>query len=176
MGGAVHLTDVERKFAENEVIVSKTDLAGRITYANDVFVRISGYSEKELLGQPHNLIRHPGTPGCVFNLLWETIADGGEAFAYVVNRCKNGDHYWVFAHVAPSYAKDGTINAYHSTKRAPNPQALEKIKPLYAQLLEEEQASANRNDGLKTAGELLNTIIKDQNTDYDRLVLSWQQL
>jgi PAS domain S-box-containing protein len=110
MSKAVHLTGVERTFVENEIIVSKTDLKGRITYANDVFIKLAGFTETELLGQPHSIIRHPEMPRCVFKLLWDTIAEGGEIFAYVVNRSKNGDHYWVFAHVTPTVriSEEGT--------------------------------------------------------------------
>jgi PAS domain S-box-containing protein len=85
-----------KTFREDEIIVSKTDLKGLITYANKTFLDISGFTEEELLGQPHNIIRHPDMPQCVFKLLWKTVAKGDEIFAYVKNMCKNGDHYWVF--------------------------------------------------------------------------------
>ena len=102
----MHLTGVERFFDKDEIIVSKTDLKGRMTYCNDVFLRIAGYTEQELLGQPHSIIRHPDMPRCVFKLLWDTIGAGKEIFAYVINRAKNGDHYWVLAHVTPSRDPD----------------------------------------------------------------------
>ena len=86
-------TGVERFFDDDDIIVSKTDLKGKITYANRVFSQVSGYTEPELIGQPHNLIRHPDMPRCVFKLLWDTVQDGREIFAYVVNLCKGGDHY-----------------------------------------------------------------------------------
>ena len=170
MSKARHLTGVERTFEENEIIVSKTDLKGRIEYANDVFLRVAGYHENELLGQPHSIIRHPEMPRCVFKLLWDTIGVGGEIFAYVNNCAKNGDNYWVFAHVTASYAKDGTINGYHSSRRVPNPLALEKVKPLYARLLEEEQRFQNRKDGMNSATELFGHIVSKQGLDYERLV------
>ena len=176
MSKTVHLTGVERTFEEDETIVSKTDLKGHITYANDVFIRVSGFSEEELYGQPHNIIRHPEMPRCVFKLLWDTVAEGGEIFAYVINRCKNGDHYWVFAHVTPSYAKDGSINGYHSSRRVPNPLALEKVKPLYARLLEEEGRFPNRKEGMHSATDLLGHIVEKQGTSYDKLVFSLQTL
>ena len=94
----------ESPFDENEIIVSKTDTRGRITYANDVFSRVSRFGVAELLGAPHSIIRHPDMPRCVFKLLWDTIQAKQEIFAYVVNMAKNGDHYWVFAHVTPSFA------------------------------------------------------------------------
>ena len=97
MGKNVTLTGVERFFDDDEIIVSKTDLKGIITYGNSVFYRLAGYTEKELIGVNHNVIRHPDMPRAVFKLLWDTLAEGREIFAYVVNRAKNGDHYWVFA-------------------------------------------------------------------------------
>lgn len=88
---------------DDEIIVSKTDLKGRITYANRVFLTIAGYTEQEVLGEPHSIIRHPDLPRCIFKLLWDTIQGGTEIFAYVINRCKNGDHYLVYAISGESY-------------------------------------------------------------------------
>ena len=105
---AIKPTGIERTFGEDEIIVSKTDLKGRITYANQVFLRIPGYTEKEVLGQPHNIIRHPDMPRCVFKLLWDTLEARREIFAYVINMACNGDHYWVFAHVTPTFEPTGT--------------------------------------------------------------------
>ena len=110
-------TGVARPFEEEEIIVSKTDLKGRITYANDVFVRISQYPLRELMGAPHSLIRHPNMPRCVFKLLWDTIEAKKEIFAYVLNLAKSGDHYWVFAHVTPSFDGNNNIIGYHSSRR-----------------------------------------------------------
>jgi PAS domain S-box-containing protein len=89
----VPLTGVARTFPDTEIIVSKTDTKGRLTYVNDVFSDVSGYTEAEVLGDPHSLVRHPDMPRCVFKLLWQTIEAGDEIFAYVNNRAKNGDHY-----------------------------------------------------------------------------------
>jgi PAS domain S-box-containing protein len=129
------LTGNERFFDEDELIVSKTDTKGRITYANKVFLRIALYREDEVLGKAHNIIRHPEMPRCVFRFLWDRIAAKHEVFAYVINRCKNGDHYWVFAHVTPTINEQGRIIGYHSSRRVPSASALEVIKPLYAELL-----------------------------------------
>ena len=107
MANVITPTGKERYFEKTELIVSKTDLKGRMLYVNDVFMRISGFNEKELLGQPHSMIRNPQMPRCVFKLLWDTLEAKKEIFAYVVNICKNGDHYWVLAHVTPSF--DGNI-------------------------------------------------------------------
>lgn len=133
----------ERTFAVDEIIVSKTDLQGRITYANDVFLRVAGYSESEILGAPHSILRHPDMPRAVFKLLWDTLQRKEEIFAYVLNLANNGDHYWVFAHVTPSYDLQGKHVGYHSNRRVPHPDAIEKVKPLYAKLLAIEHAQTN---------------------------------
>ena len=112
-----HLTGVERTFGDDEIIVSKTDTKGRITYANRVFQQVAGYTEDELLGKAHSIVRHPDMPRCVFKFLWDTIGAGNEVFAYVLNKAKNGDHYWVFAHVTPTFDDHGRIISYHSNRR-----------------------------------------------------------
>lgn len=140
------LTGVERTFGPDEIIVSKTDTKGRITYANEVFLRVSGYSEEELLGRAHSIIRHPRMPRCVFRFLWDTISAGNECFAYVINRCKNGDHYWVLAHVTPTFDGSGRITGYHSNRRLPSRDALMKIGPIYDALLAEEKKHALPGD------------------------------
>lgn len=165
------LTGVERTFPEDEIIVSKTDCAGRITYANDVFMEVAGYSERELLGQPHSVIRHPRMPRCVFRLLWQRIEAGEEIFAYVNNRAKNGDHYWVFAHVTPNLNASGAIIGYHSSRRLPRRDAIATIAPIYDRLLEVEQRQANRKDGLAAGSRMLESFLGEKGISYDRFVL-----
>ncbi len=173
MSKPVHLTGKERFFADDDIIVSKTDLKGRITYANQVFLQIADYTEKEVLGQPHSMIRHPDMPRCIFKLLWDTISQGKEIFAYVINRTKFGDHYWVLAHVTPTFDEDGkTIKGYHSNRRVPNPEALEVVKPLYAELKGEEEKHANAKDGMNAAYKLLQQKLTDAGMKYDEFILS----
>lgn len=175
MSNSVHVTGVERYFRPDEVIVSKTDLKGRIIYANEVFLRIADYTEREVLGQPHNLIRHPQMPRCVFKLLWDTVSQGQEIFAYVVNRTKHGDHYWVLAHVTPNYGADGSIIGYHSCRRVPEREAVAKIEPLYRELCRIEQAPENRKDGLTSGMEALQKQLAGFEDRYDRFVFSLMQ-
>ncbi len=162
----------EVSFGEDEIIVSKTDLNGVITYANDVFLRIVGYTEAEILGKPHNIIRHPAMPRCVFYLLWNVIKGGNEIFAYVLNMAKNGDSYWVFAHVTPSYDKNGKMTGYHSNRRVPHPDALDKVRPLYATLVSEEKKHATTNEGMKASFALVENLLKDNNLSYGEFVFS----
>ena len=108
-------TTKELFFPQNEIVVSKTDLKGRITYANRTFCALAGYGEAELLGQPHSIVRHPDMPRAVFKQLWDAIHGGREIFAYVKNMAKTGDYYWVFAHVTPSYDESRNIVAFIRT-------------------------------------------------------------
>lgn len=165
-------TGRERSFDETEIIVSKTDLKGIITYANHVFMRVAGYTERELLGRPHNLIRHPDMPRCVFKLLWDTIKAEREIFAYVVNLCKNGDHYWVFAHVTPSYDLNGNLIGYHSSRRKPDREKVEQIIPIYQTLLDCEAAYGDWRDGMAASTELLTGHLHQAGIEYDEYVLS----
>lgn len=166
------LTGVERHFDDHEIIVSKTDLKGRITYANDTFLRVAGYHESEILGQPHSIIRHPDMPRCVFALLWQTIEAGREIFAYVINRSANGDHYWVLANVTPSFDQNGNIIGYHSNRRVPRRDALEKVIPLYKTLCEEEAKESNRKQGMARGIKMVGDLLADAGMDYDEFVFS----
>lgn len=160
-----------REMKEDEIIVSKTNLKGHVTYANDVFLHIADYEANEVFGKPHSIVRNEPMPRAIFKLLWDTISAGKEIFAYVVNRTKFGDHYWVFAHVTPSF-KNGEIVGYHSNRRKPDARAIEKIAPLYADLLAEEAAHKNAKDGLKASFALLQQKLEETGMDYDRFVLS----
>ena len=162
---------VERFFREDEVIVSKTDLKGRLTYVNRVFINLSGYQESELLGEPHSLIRHPDMPRSVFKLLWDTLGAGREIFAYVVNMSKNGDHYWVLAHVTPCYDMNGKLIGYHSNRRSPRSEALAIIRPLYSTLLQIEQKNG-RKEGLEASEKFLNEMLESKKTTYDEFILN----
>ena len=168
-------TGVERFFDADEIIVSKTDLKGHLTYANDVFLRLAGMTEAEAIGQPHSVIRHPDMPRCVFKLLWDTLATGKEIFAYVVNRAKNGDHYWVLAHVTPSRNERGEIIGYHSNRRVPDRRTLDTvIIPLYKQLLDIEERHGNRKEGMNDAFNTLVNLLKEKGLGYDEFIFSLQ--
>lgn len=166
----LQLTGQERTFPESELIVSKTDPKGRLTYVNDVFVTVSGYQEAEVIGQPHSIIRHPEMPRCVFKLLWDVIATGEECFAYVNNRAKNGDNYWVFAHVTPNLGANGEIIGYHSSRRAPKRAAVEAVKPLYRALLAEEERAADRKLGMEASTRMLTDLLAREGKSYAEFV------
>ncbi|GGK55984.1 chemotaxis protein [Planomonospora parontospora subsp. parontospora] len=165
-------TGVERTFDPGEIIVTKTDLQGRITYANDVFLRVSAYPEDEMLGRPHNMIRHPDMPRCVFALLWETLKQGREIFAYIVNLAGDGAHYWVFAHVTPSTGARGQVVGYHSNRRVPSRSALRRVEPLYASLVAEERRHARPAEAVAAGTALLERTLEEQNMSYEEFVWS----
>lgn len=165
-------TQRERRFDEGDIIVSKTDLKGRLTYANEVFCKVGLYTEGELIGQPHSILRHPDMPRAVFSLLWERIQGGGEIFAYVKNLAKSGDFYWVFAHVTPSYDADGKLSGYHSNRRVPDRRAVQAIEPIYRDLLAIEKANPDRQAGMREATRAMETLLQQQNMSYDEFVFS----
>jgi len=166
------LTGVERTFGKDEIIVTKTDLKGRLTYANEVFLRVAQYTEAEVLGKPHNIIRHPDMPRCVFKLLWDTIMDGREIFAYVINRAKSGDHYWVFAHVTPSYDGQGRMCGFHSNRRFPRRDAVAKVQSVYRTLLTAERRFVNPKEQMAASMPIFVEFLARQKTTYEELVFA----
>jgi PAS domain S-box-containing protein len=169
-GRGVRPIGVERTFSSDELIVSKTDLRGVVTYANDVFLRVSGYELDQVVGQPHNLIRHPEMPRAVFALLWQTLADGRELFAYINNLAADGAHYWVLAHVTPSYGAGDTVIGYHSNRRSPAPGAVRRIAPLYQRLLAEERRHPTAKAAVAASSRLLEELVAEQASSYEEFV------
>ena len=164
-------TNRERTFSQDQIIVSKTDLKGRLLYVNDVFCHVGLYEETDVLGQQHSIVRHPDMPRSVFHLLWQRIQSGREIFAYVKNMAKNGDYYWVLAHVTPNHDLQGNIDGYHSNRRVPGRAALGAITPLYRQILAEEERHADRKQGMHAGAALLEKILSDRGLSYDEFVL-----
>jgi len=130
-----HVTQRENEeMLDDELIISKTDLKGLITYANEALCRISGFTERELLGSPHNIMRHPDMPCVAYAWMWDTLQRGRYWQAMVKNRCKNGDHYWVEANAYPQIDAGGQICGFHSTRRKPNRAQVAEAEALYASL------------------------------------------
>jgi len=159
----------EKSLSENDFIVSKTDMKGKILYGNKIFIKMSGYEESELLGAPHSILRHPDMPKAVFKLLWDRIQNKQEIFAYVKNLCKDGSYYWVLANVTVTLDTNGTPRDYHSVRRKPSAKAMQVIPSLYQKLLEEEKRS-----GMDGSLKLLNTILDEQGVDYDTFIFNLQ--
>ncbi len=137
---------------DGSTLVSTTDLKSRITYCNPGFVAVSGYERDELLGQPHNLIRHPDMPAEAFRDMWDTLEAGQPWTALVKNRRKNGDHYWVRANVTP-VVENGRVTGYMSVRTKPARAEVDAAEALYARMREE--ASAQRLVTTLQSGEVV---------------------
>ncbi len=130
------VTQKEHAYPESALIVSTTDPQGRITHCNNTFVEVSGYNYEELMGQPHSLVRHPDMPPEAFKDLWATIGRGRPWTGIVKNRRKNGDHYWVRAHVT-AILEDGKPVAYMSVREHPTRVEIQAAEALYAKVAAE---------------------------------------
>ena len=124
------VTGVEKDYPDSTVIISETDLKGRITHVNEDFINVCGFSREELIGVSHNIVRHPEMPPAAFADLWETLKQGKPWMGIVKNRCKNGDHYWVDAFATPLYS-NGQISGYQSVRVRPNQKLVERADKLY---------------------------------------------
>ena len=157
----------ETKFDVNSLLVTKTDLKGKITYANRAFMQTVQMDENILVGAPHNIIRHPDMPKIIFKYLWDYLQNQTEIHAYVKNICADGSYYWVMANVTPSYL-DGKVVGYHSSRRAPTPQSLEVIIPLYKQLLQ-----AEKHGGMEASEKIMQELLLNKGMSYDEFILSF---
>jgi aerotaxis receptor len=124
---------VEQRFPEHQRLISATDTSSLINYCNAEFAAISGYSEAELIGSPHNLVRHPDMPEAVFELMWQYLKAGRSWMGIVKNRCKNGNYYWVSAYVTP-ILENGRLVGYESVRVCPTREQVARADALYARL------------------------------------------
>jgi PAS domain S-box-containing protein len=166
--------DVEIKLEEAEFIVSKTDIKGKITYVNRIFMTIAGYPEDQLLGIQHNIIRHPDMPRGVFKFVWDELKLGHEFFGYVKNLTSDGRFYWVFANITPDYDANGQLKGYYSVRRRPTQKAIDTVSPIYRKMLAIERSSNTAQACDNSIAYLLNTL-KELDTGYEELVLSLDQ-
>ncbi len=144
-------------------IVSETDEKGKITYANDYFQEVSGYTEDELIGKPHSIVRHPDMPKVVFKLLWQTIGAGKNINAVVKNLAKDGRYYWIFTEFEIRKDTDtGEIIGYHASRKKISRHVIEIIAELYAKLLEIEE-----KDGVDASEKYLVSFLKDKGDDIE---------
>ncbi|NOQ30795.1 MAG: PAS domain-containing protein [Helicobacteraceae bacterium] len=128
--------DKETYFGEEEIFISYTDLDGAITYGNDVFIRTTGYTNEELIGQNHSIIRHPDMPRLIFKLLWDFMLEGSLITSYIKNRAKDGSYYWVCATVFGVKNSDLNVEKYISIRIKPTSKYFPIIQELYKELLE----------------------------------------
>ena len=161
----------ERCLAEDDFVVSRTDPKGRITYCNRIFMHLAGYREAELLNVQHNILRHPDMPRGAFKLIWDTLKEGQEVFAYIKNLASNGAYYWVFANITPDRDEAGNITGYYSVRRSPRRAAIEVIEPIYRQMLEIEKQHHAR-DQMDHSRAFLNDLLKEKGVSYEEFILA----
>ena len=155
------ITGNERTFPAQQRLISTTDLKGQITYCNDAFVEISGFSRDELIRAPHNLVRHPDVPPAVFAHMWETLKAGRPWMGIVKNRCKSGDHYWVNAYVVP-VLDDGKVTGYESVRSKPTAEQVQRAQALYSRINAGKAAIPNRDRWLPVLQNWLPFILVSQ--------------
>ena len=127
------VTNTEKMFSGQTKLISTTDLKGKITYCNEAFEEVSGYTQEELIGQPHNLVRHPDMPSAAFQQMWARLKEGKPWIGLVKNRCKNGDFYWVSAYVSPLRENDQVVG-YESVRTVPERAAVKRAEKAYAKV------------------------------------------
>ncbi len=128
------ITQREFAFPDQQRLISTTDLKGQITYCNDIFASVSGFDRQDLIGAPHNLIRHPDVPSAVFEHMWATLKNGRPWMGIVKNRRKDGDHYWVNAYVTPVLDMQRQVIGYESVRTKPTQEQIRRAEALYARL------------------------------------------
>ena len=133
----VYIADQEVPFPEGKLIVSRTNEEGIITHGNQSFVEMSGFTEDELIGQPHHILRHPDMPKAAFKDLWDTLARGEKWSGYVKNLRKDGAYYWVLATVVANI-RGGEVTGYTSVRRKPSRERIAECIELYRQMRQEE--------------------------------------
>lgn len=139
------ITQIEENYDSRANILSTTNLKGVITYVNEDFIRISGFDKEELIGNSHNMVRHPDMPSEAFEQLWSTVKSGKSWMGMVKNRCKNGNHYWVDAYVTP-IEKNGSVEEYQSIRRKPDRSFVKRAEQVYSKLMKGKNPSQLRNN------------------------------
>lgn len=165
-----NITANEKKLADNDFILSKTDLKGKIIYCNEVFSKMAGYSASDLIGANHNLIRHPDMPKVAFKVAWDLIQDKKEFFGFVKNLRADGGYYWVFTYITADLDENAKIISYTSIRRKPPQSAIDAIVPVYKLLID-----AEKSGGMEASAKLLGDFLQENNTTYDELVMNLQK-
>ena len=146
-------------------LVSKTDKVGTIKYANEAFVNVSGYEEYELVGQAHNIIRHPEMPKVIFKLLWKNLLNGKDFHAIVKNMAKNGRYYWVITRFEIFKDDKGEITGFMGRRKSVSTEVSDKIEELYKKLKQIEDSS-----GIDSAEDYLTGYLEDQKKTYEEYI------
>jgi len=166
-------TSNEYTLKPDDLIVTKTDIKGKITYANGCFLKLSVLEEKNTLNQPHSLIRHPDMPKAVFRLLWNTLDEGNEFFGIIKNLSSDGSFYWVFANITPSFDELGKTIGYFSVRRQANRKLVNIMSDLYRKMVQEEKRHKDDESAMKASTQLLTNFIDEQGVSYNEYLISF---
>ena len=165
-----YITDSVMEFKRNDLIISRTDMRGTITYCNNIFAKMSGWTQEELLGSNHNLIRHPDMPKAAYQLVWDSIKAKNEFYGYVKNLRKDGGCYWVFAYITADLDINGEIAGYTSYRRYAPKLAIDTMKPIYKLLMD-----AEKKGGIEASVELLGKFLSTKGfSSYDQFIVDLQ--
>jgi PAS domain S-box-containing protein len=157
--------DEEIKLNHKKIIVSKTDKNGRVLYVNDYFCSVSGYEPNEVVGAPHNFLRHPDMPRAIFYIMWRTIQSGQNITAVVKNLAKSGKYYWVTTDFENYRNSRGEIESYIAFRRPASRKAIEAVEGLYASLLDIE-----KRHGMEASLVYLQGYLDERHTNYNELM------
>lgn len=165
---SVHIVDEAIDLDPKKYIVSKTDTEGIIEYANDYFIEISGYTEAELVGEPHSIVRHPDMPKVIFKIMWDRLEEGQNIYAIVKNRAKNGKYYWITTDFEANLDKvTNKPISYVAYRQAAPKKVVAEIESLYKKLLEIEKTS-----GMEGSQKYLNGYLEEKGLNYDEYMES----
>jgi PAS domain S-box-containing protein len=160
-----HPTGKEIKLSSKDMLVSKTDTKGNITYGNAKFVEVSGYKESELIGSPHSILRHPDMPKAIFYLMWQSIKKGKNIMAVVKNLSRNGDHYWVTTDFEIKRDREGKIRNYIAFRYAAPKDIVKVMEPLYAKMIEIE-----KEHGMDASVDYLEAFLEEKKMSYNQFI------
>jgi PAS domain S-box-containing protein len=154
--------DEEIKFSRKKFLVSKTDLKGKIIFVNKNFCEVSGYSEDELIGVPHNVVRHPDMPRAIFFLIWKNLLSGRGITAVIKNLAKSGKYYWIITDFEPKFDKDGNIISLTAFRRSVPRYIIDEIEELYDVML-----TIEKKHGMEKSLAYLEGFLEEKNMTYD---------
>jgi PAS domain S-box-containing protein len=157
--------DKEIKFSKKKFIVSKTDLKGKIIFINKNFSEISGYDEAELVGVPHNIVRHPDMPRAIFFLIWQSLKSGQPISGVIKNLAKTGEYYWVIAELEPKFNPKGEIVALTAFRRAAPQDVIDTIEELYATML-----AIEKKHGMEKSLTYLDAFLEEHELSYNEFI------
>lgn len=167
------MSNTELELDTDQLLITKSDPNGKITYCNRRFIEFSGYTEQQLIGQSYDLIRHPQMPCGLFYLMWQTLKQKREFNGFIKNKTKNNDEYWAFINITPSYNVAGQLTGYTSASRQPNPAAIMMFSMYYEQMLEHENGQRHESAAQQSLNALLEQL-SIMGDDYEASVFKLQ--